>query len=167
MAFVRAVVSIALCQVASAADGPSITGGAVPSAGQGTEAFTGPAGFTCSNGVRTSDWTSYIDADWIDTSAATVEDCWTAVQAQFPDAHGLMFLKIPVCRALTNLPYLAPVTGELAAEYEDYQGDGGLCVKTAVPTTTQVVFVGAASRIHGGVMALGAAMALQAASYLL
>merc|ERR1719277_2782646 len=130
MAFVRAVVSIALCQVASATDAPSITGGASVPAGHGHEAFTGPAGFKCSDGVRTSDWTSYLDENWIDTDAQNVEECWAAVKAQFPNAHGLMFLKMPVCRAMINLPHIAP-NGELADSYPDYQGDGGLCVEQA------------------------------------
>jgi len=164
MTSLRTVLSVALWWVSNA-DTPSIFGpGADVPEGSGEGTFESPDGFKCSNGVRLSDWTSYLDDTWINTEATTVAECWTAVQAQFPDAEGVLFMKIPVCRAMTNFAVLAP-DGVLAEEYADYQGTAGVCqpLPATNAPTPQFAFTGKASHIHGGVMVLGAMMATQAA----
>jgi len=130
--------------------------------------FVEPAGFKCSSGIKGSDWESYLDANWISMTTATVEECYAAAKAQFPDVEGVMFLTNPVCRAMVNFAALAP-DGELKAEYPDYQGSGGICMPEEVATTTavQIQLMDAASHVHGSIVAVTVSLAaMQAALFL-
>lgn len=112
-----------------------------------------PEGWQCSDGVRVDDWTMYCDEDWIDDQATSVEECWTAVQAQFPDAEGVLFMTISVCRALTNFKALSP-TKKLAAQYADYQGVAGVCIPVpATASSTTIIIVCAA--VAAGLLTIG------------
>lgn len=117
---------------------------------QAATAFETPAGWQCSDGVNEADWTTYLDQHFLSYAPSPLE-CWAAVQAEFPNAEGFMYITAPVCRAMTNFVGLEP-TLELADEYPDYQGTSGICIPAAATTTTttEPAFVDAASSGFGG-----------------
>lgn len=170
MTVLHAVFSMALvlgCAADDVVEG-SLLGGAAELSGAGSGAWQGPDSidgvkFQCSDGVRGSDWASYLDDTWV-VFPATAEECWAEVQAHMPLAHGFMYLTNPVCRAMNKFEVLAP-DGEMLATYPDYQGVGGICIPakivsstTTTTTTEDLGFLGAASRMHGACLIVLAAM---------